>query len=147
MKIINLVIIVLFNFIGAYLSYQWCYSIIIRKHHRLPPELYYLICYGLCYFCFILISIFLLNKIKRPMTLVIFGVPIGLIVTVMSPIFFILIMEDDYKSIFNLEFIMGMLGITSMITLNFIIYPAILLCCHYSIGGIQKILSKIVLKQ
>lgn len=81
------------------------------------------------------------------MTLVIFGVPIGLIITVMSPIFFILIMEDDYKSIFNLEFIMGMLGITSMITLNFIIYPAILLCCHYSICGIQKILSKIVLKQ
>ena len=145
MKIINSVIIVLFNFIGAYLSYRWCYRMIIAKHRT--PELYYLICYGLCYFCFILISIFLLNKIKRPMTLVIFGVPIGLIITVMSSIFFILIMEDDYKSIFNLEFIMGMLGITSMITLNFIIYPAILLCCHYSIGGIQKISSKLALKQ
>ncbi|WP_411605199.1 hypothetical protein [Gilliamella sp. CG22] len=145
MKIINLVIIVLFNFIGAYLSYQWCYRMIIAKHRT--PELYYLICYGLCYFCFILISIFLLNKIKRPMTLVIFGVPIGFIITLMSPIFFILIMEDDYKSIFNLDFIMGMLGITSMITLNFIIYPAILLCCHYSIGGIQKISSKLALKQ
>lgn len=145
MKIINLVIIVLFNFIGAYLSYQWCYRMIIAKHRT--PELYYLICYGLCYFCFILISIFLLNKIKRPMTLVIFGVPIGFIITLMSPIFFMLIMGDDYNLIFNLDFIMGMLGITSMITLNFIIYPAILLCCHYSIGGIQKISSKLALKQ
>lgn len=145
MKIINSVIIVLFNFIGAYLSYQWCYRMIIAKHRT--PELYYLICYGLCYFCFILISIFLLNKIKRPIDLVICGVPIGFIITLMSPIFFILIMGDDYKSIFNLDFIMGMLGITSMITLNFIIYPAILLCCHYSIGGIQKISSKLALKQ
>ena len=145
MKIINLVIIVLFNFIGAYLSYQWCYRMIIAKHRT--PELYYLICYGLCYFCFILISIFLLNKIKRPIGLVICGVPIGFIITLMSPIFFMLIMGDDYNSIFNLDFIMGMLGITSMITLNFIIYPAILLCCHYSIGGIQKISSKLALKQ
>lgn len=145
MKIINLVIIVLFNFIGAYLSYQWCYRMIIAKHRT--PELYYLICYGLCYFCFILISIFLLNKIKRPMALVIFGVPIGIIIPAMPPIVQMLVMEDTNKFAFNLDFIMGMLGITSMITLNFIIYPAILLCCHYSIGGIQKISSKLALKQ
>lgn len=145
MKIINSVIIVLFNFIGAYLSYQWCYRMIIAKHRT--PELYYLICYGLCYFCFILISIFLLNKIKRPMTLVIFGVPIGIIIPAMPPIVPMLVMEDTNKFAFNLDFIMGMLGITSMITLNFIIYPAILLCCHYSIGGIQKISSKLALKQ
>lgn len=145
MKIINSVIIVLFNFIGAYLSYRWCYRMIIAKHRT--PELYYLICYGLCYFCFILISIFLLNKIKRPMTLVIFGVPIGIIIPAMPPIVPMLVMEDTNKFAFNLDFIMGMLGITSMITLNFIIYPAILLCCHYSIGGIQKISSKLALKQ
>ena len=145
MKIINLVIIVLFNFIGAYLSYEWCYPRIISRHKT--PELYYLICYGLCYFCFILISIFLLNKIKRPLGLVILGVPIGIIIPAMPPIVPMLVMEDTDKLAFNLDFIMGMLGITSMITLNFIIYPAILLCCHYSIGGIQKILSKIVLKQ
>lgn len=145
MKIINLVIIILFNFIGAYLSYHWCYRMIIAKHRT--PELYYLICYGLCYFCFILISIFLLNKIKRPIGLVIFGVPIGIIIPAMPPIVPMLVMEETNKFAFNLDFIMGMLGITSMITLNFIIYPAILLCCHYSIGGIQKISSKIALKQ
>ncbi|MFQ0996856.1 hypothetical protein [Gilliamella sp. CG25] len=145
MKIINSVIIVLFNFIGAYLSYRWCYRMIIAKHRT--PELYYLICYGLCHFCFILISIFLLNKIKRPMTLVIFGVPIGIIIPAMPPIVPMLVMEDTNKFAFNLDFIMGMLGITSMITLNFIIYPAILLCCHYSIDGIQKISSKLALKQ
>ncbi|MCO6557386.1 MAG: hypothetical protein J6577_09125 [Gilliamella sp.] len=145
MKIINLLIIVLFNFIGAYLSYQWCYRMIIAKHRT--PELYYLICYGLCYFCFILISIFLLNKIKQPIVLVICAVPIGFIITLMSPILFMLIVEDTNKLIFNLNFIMEMLGVTSMITLNFIIYPAILLCCHYSIGGIQKISSKLTLKQ
>jgi glucose-6-phosphate-specific signal transduction histidine kinase len=145
MKIINLLIIILFNFIGAYLSYQWCYRMIIAKHRT--PELYYLICYGLCYFCFILISIFLLNKIKQPMDLVICGVLIGIIITLMSPIVFMLVMEDINKSVFNLDFIMGFLGITSLVTLNFIIYPAILLCCHYSIGGIQKISSKLALKQ
>ncbi|NUF48974.1 hypothetical protein [Gilliamella sp. ESL0250] len=145
MKIINLLIIILFNFIGAYLSYQWCYRMIIAKHRT--PELYYLICYGLCYFCFILISIFLLNKIKQPMDLVICGVLIGIIITLLSPIVFMLVMEDINKSVFNLDFIMGLLGITSLVTLNFIIYPAILLCCHYSIGGIQKISSKLALKQ
>ncbi|MWP62813.1 hypothetical protein [Gilliamella sp. Pas-s25] len=145
MKIINLLIIVLFNFIGAYLSYQWCYRMIIAKYRT--PELYYLMCYGLCYFCFILISIFLLNKIKQPMDLVICGVLIGIIITLMSPIVFMLVMEDINKSVFNLDFIMGLLGITSLVTLNFIIYPAILLCCHYSIGGIQKISSKLALNQ
>jgi hypothetical protein len=145
MKIINLLIIVLFNFIGAYLSYQWCYRMIIAKHRT--PELYYLMCYGLCYFCFILISIFLLYKINRPMGLVMCGVPIGILITLMSPIVFMLVMDEANKSVFNLDFIMGFLGITSLITLNFIIYPAILLCCHYSIGGIQKISSKLALKQ
>ena len=140
MKLINLLIIILFNFIGAYLSYQWCYRIIIAKHRT--PELYYLIFYGFCYFCFILISIFLLNKIKRPLGLVILGVPIGIIIPAMPPIVPMLVMEDTDKLAFNLDFIMGMLGITSMITLNFIIYPAILLCCHYSIIGLQKVRSK-----
>lgn len=145
MKLINLLIIILFNFIGAYLSYQWCYRMIIAKHRT--PEFYYLICYGLCYFCFILISIFLLNKIKRPLGLVILGVPIGIIIPAMPPIVSILVMEDTKKVIFNLDLIMGLLGITSAVTLNFIIYPAILLCCHYSIIGLQKLKSKIVLKQ
>ncbi|MCX8588439.1 MULTISPECIES: hypothetical protein [unclassified Gilliamella] len=145
MKISNLVIIILFNFIGDYLSYQWCYRMIIAKHRT--PELYYLICYGLCYFCFILISIFLLNKIKRPLGLVILGVPIGIIIPAMPPIVSILVMEDTKKVIFNLDLIMGLLGITSAVTLNFIIYPAILLCCHYSIIGLQKVRSKLALKQ
>ena len=145
MKIINLLIILLFNLIGAYLSYEWCYRAIIAKHRT--PELYYLICYGLCYFCFILISIFLLNKIKRPLGLVILGVPIGIIIPPMPLIVSILVMEDTDKLAFNLDLIMGLLGITSAVTLNFIIYPAILLCCHYSIMGMQKLRSKIALKQ
>lgn len=81
------------------------------------------------------------------MDLVICGVLIGIIITLMSPIVFMLVMEDINKSVFNLDFIMGLLGITSLVTLNFIIYPAILLCCHYSIGGIQKISSKLALNQ
>lgn len=145
MKLINLLIIILFNFIGAYLSYEWCYPRIISRHKT--PELYYLICYGLCYFCFILISIFLLNKIKRSLGLVILGVPIGIIIPPMPPIVSILVMEDTDKLAFNLDLIMGLLGITSAVTLNFIIYPAILLCCHYSIIGLQKLRSKIALKQ
>ncbi|OCG14884.1 hypothetical protein A9G47_03160 [Gilliamella sp. WF3-4] len=75
------------------------------------------------------------------------GVPIGILIILMSPIVFMLIVEETNKSVFNLDFIMGFLGITSLVTLNFIIYPAILLCCHYSIGGIQKISSKLALKQ
>lgn len=142
MKTINIMIILIFNVIGAFISYQWCYSLIIKKHHRFPPELYYLIFYGFCYLCFFIISIYLLNKIKRPLGLVILGVPIGIIIPAMPPIVPMLVMEDTDKLAFNLDFIMGMLGITSMITLNFIIYPAILLCCHYSIIGLQKVRSK-----
>ncbi|OCG23015.1 hypothetical protein A9G11_06440 [Gilliamella sp. wkB108] len=145
MKKIKLLIILLFNFIGAYLSYEWCYRMIIAKHRT--PELYYLICYGLCYFCFILISIFLLNKIKRAIDLVICGVPIGIIIPPMPLIVSILVMEDTKKVVFNLDIIMGLLGITSAVTLNFIIYPTILLCCHYSIIAIQKVRSKMALKQ
>lgn len=145
MKIIKLLIILLFNFIGAYLSYEWCYRMIISKHRT--PELYYLMCYGLCYFCFILISIFLLNKIKGVKDFVIFGVVIGIIITLMSPIVFMLIMVDANKWNFSLDFIKGLLIISSAATLNFIIYPAILLCCHYSIIVIQKVRSKMALKQ
>ena len=81
------------------------------------------------------------------MTLVIFGVPIGIIIPAMPPIVPMLVMEDTDKLAFNLDLIMGLLGITSAVTLNFIIYPAILLCCHYSIMGMQKLRSKIALKQ
>ncbi len=148
MKTINIMIILIFNVIGAFISYQWCYSLIIRKHHRFPPESHYLIFYGLCYFCFFIISIVLLKKTKRPTGLVIYGVLIGVLINFILAVLYILIMSGGYdKSLFNIEFIMGVLCVTSLFTLNFIIYPAILLCCHYSIGGIQKILSKIVLKQ
>lgn len=148
LKTINMMIILIFNVIGAFISYQWCYSLIIKKHHRFPPELYYLIFYGLCYLCFFIISIYLLNKIKRPIGLVIYGVLIGVLISFILAVLYILIMSGVYdKLLFSIEFIMGVLCVTSLFTLNFIIYPAILLCCHYSIIAIQKLKSKLALKQ
>ena len=82
MKTINLFIIVLFNFIGGLLSYLWCYRFFIRKHGT--PELYYLVFYGMCYFCLILISIWILNKIKKTFALISIGVITGIVITFIS---------------------------------------------------------------
>ena len=61
MKTINLSIIVLFNFIGGLLSYQWCYRLFIRKYST--PEWLYLL-FLKCYFRSILISFFIFNKVN-----------------------------------------------------------------------------------
>ncbi|NUF27463.1 hypothetical protein GA0061081_10192 [Gilliamella bombicola] len=143
MKIIKLVVILLFNCVGGLLSYQWCYRFIKKQYNT--PEYYYLIYYGLCYFCFILISIFILNKIKKSSGLVICGLLIGILI---SLIFMIIrqLIQDPYLYQRYLINLIGIdLLISSWITLNFIIYPAILLCCHYSIFLIEKIYSKISL--
>lgn len=145
MKIINLIVILLFNCVGGLLSYQWCYRFIKRQYHT--PEYYYLMYYGLCYFCFILISIFILNKIKKPSGLVFCGLLIGILI---SLIFMIIPRLIRYPYLYQ-RYLINSIGIdlliSAWITLNFIIYPAILLCCHYSIFWIEKIYKKFVLKQ
>ena len=138
MKTINLSIIVLFNFIGGLLSYQWCYRLFIRKYST--PESLYLIFYGVCYFSFILIAFFILNKVNRPVILLISGVLIAILISFISWIvnpFILFVNADQY-----LEFDLYDLFMSSLMTLNFIIYPVILLCCHYSFLWIEKTVKK-----
>ena len=138
MKTINLFIIVLFNFIGGLLSYSWCYRLFIRKYST--PEWLYLIFYGMCYFSFILIAFFILNKVNRPVILLISGVLIAILISFISWIvnpFILFVNADQY-----LEFDLYDLFMPSLMTLNFIIYPVILLCCHYSFLWIEKTVKK-----
>ena len=137
MKTINLSIIVLFNFIGGLLSYSWCYRLFIRKYST--PELYYLVFYGVCYFCLILISIWILNKIKKPFGLISIGAIIGIVITFISWIVAHFILGIYQGLALNIKVFFPYLFITSFISLNFIIYPVILLCCHYSFRCIEKI--------
>lgn len=136
MKTINLFIIVLFNLIGGLLSYSWCYRLFIRKYSS--PELNYLVFYGVCYFCLILISIWILNKIKKPFGLISIGAIIGIVITFISWMVTPFILGNYQGSAINIEAFFGYLLITSLMTLNFIIYPVILLCCHYSFRCIEK---------
>ena len=138
MKTINLFIIVLFNLIGGLLSYSWCYRLFIRKYST--PEWLYLIFYGMCYFSFILIAFFILNKVNRPVILLISGVLIAILISFISWIvnpFILFVNADQY-----LEFDLYDLFMPSLMTLNFIIYPVILLCCHYSFLWIEKTVKK-----
>ena len=138
MKTINLFIIVLFNLIGGLLSYSWCYRLFIRKYST--PEWLYLIFYGMCYFSFILIAFFILNKVNRPVILLISGVLIAVLISFISWIvnpFILFVNADQY-----LEFDLYDLFMPSLMTLNFIIYPVILLCCHYSFLWIEKTVKK-----
>lgn len=144
MKIISLVVILLFNCVGGLLSYQWCYQF-IRKHST--PESHFLILYCLCYFCFILISVFMLDKIKRPSGLIFCGIVIGVLINFISWIVRPFIMGDHNTLVLDIDAIIAYLCISSGVTLNFIIYPAILLCCHYSIFWIEKIYKKCIFKQ
>ena len=134
MKTINLFIIVLFNFIGGLLSYLWCYRFFIRKYST--PAWQYLAFYGVCYFSFILISFFILNKVNRPVVLLISGVLIAVLTSFISWIVnpFILFVNTHLY----LEFDVYDLFMSSLMTLNFIIYPIVLLCCHYSFLYIEK---------
>jgi hypothetical protein len=145
MKIIKLIIILLFNCVGGLLSYQWCYRFIKRQYHT--PEYYYLMYYGLCYFCFILISIFILNKIKKPSGLVFCGLLIGILISLIFIIIYQLIQDPYLYQRYLINSIGIDLLISSWVTLNFIVYPAILLCCHYSIFWIEKIYKKCIFKQ
>ena len=140
MKTINLFIIVLFNFIGGLLSYSWCYRLFIRKYST--PELNYLVFYGVCYFCLILISIWILNKIKKPFGLISIGAIIGIVITFISWMVTPFILGNYQGSAINIEALFGYLFITSLMTLNFIIYPVILLGCHYSFLWIEKTVKK-----
>ena len=140
MKTINLFIIVLFNFIGGLLSYPWCYRLFIRKYGT--PELNYLVFYGVCYFCLILISIWILNKIKKPFGLISIGAIIGIVITFISWMITPFILGNYQGSALNIEAFFGYLFITSLMTLNFIIYPVTLLCCHYSFLWIEKTVKK-----
>ncbi|OCF92789.1 hypothetical protein B6D12_12775 [Gilliamella apicola] len=138
MKTINLFIIVLFNLIGGLLSYSWCYRLFIRKYST--PEWLYLIFYEMCYFSFILIAFFILNKVNRPVILLISGVLIAILISFISWIvnpFILFVNADQY-----LEFDLYDLFMPSLMTLNFIIYPVILLCCHYSFLWIEKTVKK-----
>ena len=138
MKTINLFIIVLFNFIGGLLSYSWCYRLFIRKYST--PEWLYLIFYGVCYFSFILIAFYILNKVNRPVILLVSGVLIAVLISFISWIvnpFILFVNAHQY-----LEFDLYDLLITSLMTLNFIIYPVILLSCHYSFLWIEKTVKK-----
>lgn len=135
MKVVNLLIILLFNFIGALLSYC-CYYQWDPMEQRVPITYY-----GLCYFCFILFSIFILDKIKQPFALIILGVCIGILISfVFSIIGPLLFNPIAFLQIYNNIFytIIIFLFISSLTTPNFIIYPAVLLCCHYSIIAIQN---------
>lgn len=146
MKAIKLAVILLFNCVGGLLSYQWGYDSITKQYHI--SKHYNLIYYGLCYFYFILISILILSKIKRPSILVICGLPIGILISLIFMIIPQLIFNPYYLySHYLIDDICIYLLISSRVTLNFIIYPAILLCCHYTILGIEKIYKKFVLKQ
>lgn len=135
MKVVNLLIILLFNFIGALLSYC-CYYQWDPMEQRVP-----IIYYGLCYFCFILFSIFILDKIKQPFALIILGVCIGILISfvfsIIGPLLFNPIVLLHIHNNILLTIIIY-LFISSLTTLNLIIFPAILLCCHYSISGIQN---------
>lgn len=135
MKIINLFIILLFNLIGILLSlcyhYQW------GSLEKGVPITYYC----LLYFCFILISIFILNRIKQPVALIFLGVLVGILISFMSSIIGPLLFNPiAFLQIYNNIFytIIIFLFISSLTTPNFIIYPAVLLCCHYSIIAIQN---------
>lgn len=140
MKAIKLAVILLFNCVGGLLSYQWCYRFIKKQYHT--PEYYYLIYYGLCYFCFIFISIFILKKIKKTSKLAICGLLIGILISLIFMITPQLIHDPYLYPRYLIDFIGFGLLISSWIMLNFIIYPAILLCCHYTILGIEKIYTK-----
>ena len=144
MKIINLLIILLFNLIGTLLSLCYNYQWIPRE--KGVPITYY----GLLYFCFILISIFILNRIKQPFALIFLGVRVGILISfvfsiigplIFNPIAFLQIHNNIFLTIIIFLFL------SSLTTLNFIIYPAVLLCCHYSIIAMQKLRNKIALKQ
>ena len=136
MKTINLFIIVLFNFIGGLLSYLWCYRFFIRKYST--PAWQYLLFYGVCYFCLILISIWILNKIKKTFALISIGVITGTVITFISWIVTHFILGIYERLGLNSKSFFPYLFITLLITLNFIIYPVILLCCRYSFLWIEK---------
>ena len=136
MKTINLFIIVLFNFIGGLLSYLWCYRFFIRKYST--PAWQYLLFYGVCYFCLILISIWILNRIKKTFALISIGVITGTVITFISWMVTPFILGFYKGATLNIEVFFIYLFITLLITLNFIIYPVILLCCRYSFLWIEK---------
>ena len=143
MKIINLLIILLFNLIGTLLSLCYHFQWVLRG--KGVPITYY----GLLYFCFILISIFILNRIKQPFALIFLGVRVGILINFVLSIIGLLIFNPIalLQIHNNIFFTIIILFISSLATLNFIIYPAVLLCCHYSIIAMQKVRSKIALKQ